>query len=325
MAVDRIITVGASMGGVEALQRLVKSLPADFPAPLCVVLHLSPNAPSRLPEILSRAGKLLALHPRAHEPLLPGRIYLAPPDQHLRVDPGQVLLSRAAKQNGHRPAVDVLFFSAATAFGERAIGVVLTGALDCGAAGLHAIKRAGGIAVVQDPAEAQCPDMPASALRATQVDHVLPLDDIGPLLVKLVRQPAPHAAARAEPGQVGTEPAYSCPACGGVLRAEGEEAARQFSCQVGHVYSPLGLQADQHERLEAGLWTALRILEESGELSRRLARRSAEQGHGLSQQRFEDRAAASEEQARLIRAALHIGVRGEDEPPLAAKPHKDRR
>jgi two-component system chemotaxis response regulator CheB len=310
--VDRIITVGASMGGVEALQRLVAPLPIDFPAAICVVLHISPDAPSRLPEILSRAGKLLAQHPREHEPLVAGRIYIAPPDQHLRVDREGVKLSHAAKQNGHRPAVDVLLRSAAAAFHERAIGVILTGALDDGTAGLHAIQRAGGITIVQDPTDAHCPEMPASAMRNVKIDHIAALDEIGPLLMRLVAEPPPRAGS--SPPEQGTrgEPAFSCPACGGVLRLEGDDLAAQFACKVGHVYSPLGLVADQRERLESGLWTALRTLEESSELSRRLALRSAEQGHALRQTRFEERARSTEEQAKLIRAALHLHERSSE-------------
>ncbi|MET0400950.1 MAG: chemotaxis protein CheB, partial [Cystobacter sp.] len=170
-----IIVVGASAGGVEALSRLVSQFPRDLPAAVLVVLHLGTGHRSALPQLLSRAGHLEAVHPQDGAPLEPGRIYVAPNDRHLVVEPGRVRLLHGPRENNHRPAVDPLFRSAALAYGPRVIGVVLTGALDCGTAGLMAVKHRGGLAVVQDPRDAFCPDMPRSAMEFVKVDHSVPL------------------------------------------------------------------------------------------------------------------------------------------------------
>lgn len=187
-----LIVIGASAGGVEALSELMQRLPANLPAAIFVVLHLSPQATSHLAEILSFRGPLRATQPRDGEAIQPGHIYVAPPDRHLLLEVGRVRVVRGPKENGFRPAVDPLFRSAALAYGSRVIGVVLTGALDDGSAGLWAIKRYGGMAVVQDPREAKFPSMPASALDYVQVDYCLPIAEIGPLLSRTAGEPAPE-------------------------------------------------------------------------------------------------------------------------------------
>jgi two-component system, chemotaxis family, protein-glutamate methylesterase/glutaminase len=182
-----LVVVGASAGGVEALIRLVGELPPDFGAAVLVVLHLTPDASSNLPAILARAGRLPAAQARDGEPIRPGRIFVAPPDHHLLVRDGRVRLSRAPSENLHRPAVDVLFRSAAMNLDGRTVGVVLSGALDDGADGLRAIAMAGGLAIVQDPGDALVPSMPMSALEAGPVDHILPAHEIGRRLPALLR------------------------------------------------------------------------------------------------------------------------------------------
>ncbi len=188
-----IIVAGASTGGVEALSLLVRGLPADLDAAVFVVLHLSPQSPSHLPEILSRRGPLPASHPRDGEAIQRGHIYVAPPDRHLLIEAGRVRVVYGPKENRFRPAVDALFRSAALAYGARVAGVVLTGALDDGAAGLWAIKQWGGIAVVQDPREAMFAGMPESALEYVAVDYCVSVEEMGPLLGRLAREPAPGA------------------------------------------------------------------------------------------------------------------------------------
>ena len=182
--------IGASVGGVEAIGFLAAALPADFAAALLVVLHIGAHK-SMLPQILSQKGPLPACHPRDGDPIRPGRIYVAPPDHHLLVEPGRVRLVRGPRENWARPAVDPLFRSAARAYGSGVVGVILTGGLTDGTAGLFEVKRHGGLAVVQDPDDAVSPSMPQSALRHVAVDHCLPLVDIPIFLAELVagRQP----------------------------------------------------------------------------------------------------------------------------------------
>ena len=194
-----VVAIGASAGGLDCLTSIAAQLSPDLQAAVFVVLHLSPGAPSALPEILSRSGPLPAEHPRDGEAIQPGRIYVAPPDHHLVLEPGRVLLGRGPRENRVRPAVDVLFRSAAASYGPRVIGVVASGYLDDGAAGLLAIKRHGGVAVVQDPADAQCPAMPQAALDAVDVDHVVPLRELGHLINRLVRAPPASDGRRASP------------------------------------------------------------------------------------------------------------------------------
>ncbi|HET6282939.1 MAG TPA: chemotaxis protein CheB, partial [Polyangia bacterium] len=183
-----IVVVGASQGGVDALSRLVAGLPADFPGSVFIVLHTLPSRRSLLPDILGKAGLLHARLAVDGDAIVRGQIVIAPPDNHLLIDNGFVRVVHGPKINGHRPAVDPLFRSAAQVYGPRVIGVVLTGGQDCGTVGLQDIKRHGGVAVVQDPATAECPDMPASAVTNVMIDHRLPLPEIPGALVQLVRE-----------------------------------------------------------------------------------------------------------------------------------------
>src|SRR5262245_29615355 len=182
-----IILIGASAGGVEAISALVADLPPDLRAAILVVLHLS-RGRSVLPDILSRAGRLPARHPADEERLLYGRVYVAPPDHHMTLQDDRIRLQHGPTENGVRPAIDPLFRSAARSFGPRTIGVILTGSLDDGTAGLAAIKEAGGITVVQDPHEAFAPSMPRSALEFVGADHVLPIREIPLLLTQLTME-----------------------------------------------------------------------------------------------------------------------------------------
>jgi two-component system chemotaxis response regulator CheB len=190
-----IIVVGASAGGVEALSSLVADLPPDLAASVFVVLHVPPMGISVLPDILRRRSPLPVHHPEDGDPIVPGRIYVAPPDHHLLVSPSTVRLGRGPKEHGLRPAVDTLFRSAAAAYGSRVVGVVLSGTLDDGAAGLQAIKGRGGLAVVQDPVDALYPGMPKNALALDRPDLLLPIAEIGGALVTLVGLPATPRAA----------------------------------------------------------------------------------------------------------------------------------
>ena len=190
-----VIVVGTSAGGVEALKILVGGLPHDWPATLFIVLHLLPERPSVLAQVLSRAGPLPATQAVNGEAFTPGHIYVAPPDHHLLVEPGRVRCTHEPTEHRCRPAVDVLFRSAACAYGPRVVGVVLTGRLDDGTAGLWAIKDHGGMAVVQAPQEALCASMPQNALQRVAADYCLPLAEVAPTLVGLSATPPPEESA----------------------------------------------------------------------------------------------------------------------------------
>src|SRR5215470_7907732 len=195
MATRDVIVVGASAGGVEPLRKMAAELPSELPAAIFVVLHLPASQPSALPEVLDRSGPLPALTPEDGAPIEPGKIYVAPPDRHLMLEPGNVRIVHGPKENRHRPSVDVLFRSAARAYGPRVTGVILSGSLDDGTAGLIAIKVRGGVAVVQDPAEAFSDGMPRSAMRYLEVDHVIPANALGKLLSRLAREKVDIAEA----------------------------------------------------------------------------------------------------------------------------------
>ena len=231
-----VIVMGASAGGVDALSAAVGGLPADLPAAVLVVMHLSPRGKSVLPHILETRGQLRATHAVDGEPLEAGHVYVAPPDRHLLVEEGCVRVTSDPTENGVRPSVDTLFRSAAYAYGPRVIGVVLSGMLDDGTAGLIAIKNRGGVAVVQDPEEAVFPGMPASAVRFADPDHVVTLDKLPDLLVNLVEEMHDEDVARDElemavgdppleadqhersaEAQPGEPSEFTCPECGGTL------------------------------------------------------------------------------------------------------------
>lgn len=276
-----IIVVGASAGGVAALSALVADLPADLPASVFIAQHMGAGFDSRLPEILTRRGPLRATHPVHGEAIARGHIYVAPPDNHLLVRHGYVHVLRGPKENGHRPSVDALFRTASAAYGARVIGAVLTGYRDCGTAGLLSVKARGGVAVVQDPADASVPDMPRSALAHVAVDHVAPLAEIGPLLARLVREPAPARVARVpsavmelEGSELGVRVGIACPLCHGSLTEVDVAGYDAFRCHVGHAFSRASLAAAQDEEVERALWAAVRALEESADLARRLADRA---------------------------------------------------
>jgi two-component system, chemotaxis family, protein-glutamate methylesterase/glutaminase len=312
-----IVVVGASAGGVEALTRLVPELPREFPAALFVVLHMSATGTSVLPSILGRGGPLPASVPQDGEKIDKGHVYVAPPDRHLLLVGSRVQLSAGPRENGHRPASDPLFRSAARTYGPRVIAIVLSGTLDDGAAGVRFVKERGGAVLVQSPHDALYAAMPDHAAAATEVDGVLPAGEMAARIAELVEEPledrwearaqarhqAERVAAAAAAGAENGEPAeLSCPDCGGPLWERGEGQFVHFACRVGHVYSPESLMAEQGASLERALWTATRGLYERADLYRRLARR-AEDRSTLAE-RFEGRARAAEEHAEAISAAL---------------------
>jgi two-component system chemotaxis response regulator CheB len=334
MPAPQIIVVGASAGGVEALTSLARGLPADFPAALFAVLHVPPHGSSVLPQLIARAGRLPARHPQHGEPILRGRWYVAPPDQHLLIRDAHVHLGRGPTENGHRPAIDPLFRSAASAYGSDVIGIVLSGSLDDGTAGLLAIKRAGGVTIVQDPAEAMYPSMPQSALENVEIDHVCSVASLAQLLSDLVRGPGETAESNmssgedaaekdatqleaeiAERGQDaieelerrGVPSAFACPDCHGVLWEVREGDLVRYRCRVGHAYLPQALSAAQADQLEESLWIALRTLKEHSALSKRLAERA--RGRKMLQValNYDTRAREAAQRAAVIEDVLKRG------------------
>jgi len=319
-----IVAIGASAGGFEALQRVVGGLPEDLPAAVFVVAHLGRGSTGMLPTILDRAGPLEAAHPEDGEPVEHGRIYVASPNLHLLLEDGTIRLSRGPHENRHRPAVDPLFRTAALAYGPRVVGVVLRGALDDGSAGLRAIKRRGGVAVVQDPYDALVPGMPQSALRHVEVDHLLAVEEIGPLLSHLVREPSEEEGVYPVPDEMefeskmaGLDPtvidsgehigelaAFSCPECAGPLYEIHDGELIRFRCRVGHAYTTESMLEEKSEVLEGALYMALNTLEESAAMVERLATRSHENGQKLAAARFEERAREAKRRAWVIRRIL---------------------
>jgi two-component system chemotaxis response regulator CheB len=278
-----IVVIGASAGGIQALTTLVAGLPRDFPAALLVVVHIPPYAISRLPEILSRSGPLLAAHAQHGEVIEPGRIYIAPPDRHLLVRTGWLELSRGPRENHARPAIDPLFRTAARVYGARVIGIVLSGALYDGSMGLLAIKTRGGMAIVQDPKEAIVDSMPRRAIERVEAEHILPVAGIAAALTELVGQPvtthgrtsmenaidpeerleaviAEDFVEQASDGRTEETTLFTCPDCGGVLWQGAEGSVLRFRCHVGHAFAPEVLLSQKSEELETALWSSLRLL-----------------------------------------------------------------
>lgn len=280
MEPQTIVVVGASAGGVEALGAIAAGLPAVFPAAVFVVLHIGAHT-SILPEILSRRGPLPAVHPTDGDPVCGGRIYVAPPDHHMTLDAGLIRLTKGPRENLARPAIDPLFRSAAAAFGSDVVGVILTGGLNDGTAGLFAVKQHGGVTVVQDPDDSVNASMPSSALAHVAVDHCLPLADIAPLLARVVSKraraslpiPQPFAKVPEMTAEfTANRPvAITCPDCGGALRQEELGRFTQFACHIGHRYTVEVMLAAQFLAMERFIESALRSMNERAELCRQMA------------------------------------------------------
>jgi two-component system, chemotaxis family, protein-glutamate methylesterase/glutaminase len=319
-----IIVIGASSGGVAALAEVIGALPAKLPASIFVVLHVSPDSPSLLPGILDRASALEVAAAAHRAPIERGKVYIAPPDHHVIVESGRVVLSRGPRENRVRPAIDVLFRSAAVSYGARVVGVVLTGMLDDGSAGLAAIKACGGIAVVQDPRDAEHGGMPSAALRAVEPDHVVSLERLAGLLVTLAftppgpAPPVPEelalevAIAREAEAPSGARSAhlkgggatFVCPECGGGLRALGPDELLRFRCHLGHAFSAGALLSGQHSQLLQTLSTALRMLDERADLLATLVAREEHLRRRRSAASYAARAEETHAQAERVQELI---------------------
>jgi two-component system chemotaxis response regulator CheB len=320
-----LVVVGASAGGVEALTTLAGGLPEDLDAAVCVVLHLFAGAESRLANIIARAGPLPASQAQGGERLESGRIYVAPPDRHLTVRGGHLLVVRGPHENGLRPSIDVLFRSAALAYGRRTVAVVLSGTRDDGVAGASAVGARGGCVFVQDPDDSMFAALPAHTVVRDHPDRVLALADLAPAIAGAVQRLSEEVEVREnDDGEMrieagyatldagtlernalpGKPSVYGCPECGGVLWELDDSENLRFRCRVGHAYTADGVVRGQEESIETALWTALRALQERAQLSERLAERVGSAGAERSRQRFEAVAAEARDQAETIRRLL---------------------
>jgi two-component system chemotaxis response regulator CheB len=294
---DFIITIGASAGGVNAIRELLSQLPPEINASLFVVLHLSKTSLGDI--LVSRFQKKTAMPCKLgedKEAIKRGTVYIAPPNAHLLVKDGEVLIGRGPAENRFRPSIDVLFRSAAASHNEKVIGVILTGYLNDGTVGMSAIKLSGGHCIVQDPNEAEYPDMPLSVLESMEVDEVVPLKNMGAAILKII-QYAKEEGITAPPnvlaesklseksvisiekvGELGKKTLFSCPDCGGGLWEIENGKLVHYRCHVGHSYSESDLLLKQIESIEKTLWISLRMLEERKLLLVKLAREHNNKG-----------------------------------------------
>jgi two-component system, chemotaxis family, protein-glutamate methylesterase/glutaminase len=335
MANRNLVVIGASAGGIEALQTLLGLLPTDLDAAVLIVLHTSNHAGSLLPQIMQRASRLPAIHPRDGTVIEKGTIYIAPPDYHMIVEGELLRIIQGPRENLHRPAIDPLFRSAASSYGRRVIGVILTGSLDDGTAGLMVVRARGGEAIVQDPEDALFSSMPQSALEQVPGAIVLPLKKIPDAVVSLTREKIPDEPttkilqdtqpiketkiAELDMSEIenedrpGRPSAFACPDCGGVLWEIEDNGFLRFRCRVGHAFTARHLGAEQRHAVETALWSALRALEESASLYRRMAERAANSLHDTTAERFEERAENTTTNARVLREFLLRVNEGDEE------------
>jgi two-component system chemotaxis response regulator CheB len=318
MAKRNIIVVAASAGGLEALCELTRNLPKDLDASIFVVMHI--GSESMLPEILSRCGNLPAIPAENNKRYERGCIYVAPPHCHLSIKDHVMVLTRGPRENGHRPAADVLFRSAAREHRSKVVGVVLSGGRDDGSAGLFAIKARGGVAIVQDPGEAMTPDMPRNALNMVDIDFCLPARQIADVLVQLANGNATEiieaadgettmedqaTADRPTSEPPGEQIPVTCPECNGPLYEAKDGELAHFQCFVGHRFSPESLTEQHSEALERALWTAIRKLKERVVLHQNLIeRKKRNKGEEELRKRLEESVATSERDLKLLREVL---------------------
>lgn len=331
--IEKVVVVGASAGGLYALKKLCSQFTKDFPLPILVVRHISADATGNiLLDALNNFNNLKCQHAKHRETLKAGHLYLAPSDHHLMIDKDKkIMITKGAQENRSRPAIDPLFRSAAVAFGSGVIGILLTGYLDDGTAGMKVIKRCGGICMVQDPAEADYPDMPQNVLNNMQVDFCLPLAEMVSKLYHLVPQklgksiPIPEdilVEARiaervlsdlSSVNALGDQVPFNCPGCGGVLWEVDKGDDMRFRCHTGHAYTAASLLAEQTKKIEETMWTALRMFEER----KNLLTQMASPRNGVGSKNALERAELSQVHIDRIRSMLKSNDKGSmDDMPI---------
>lgn len=326
MSTRDIIAIGGSTGALDALKRIFADLPARLPAAVFVVMHIASNGGDMLADILDAAGPMVVKTATEGDPIENGHAYVAPAGHHLLVGDGTVQLGQGPRENMVRPAVDPLFRSAALSYGPRVIAVVLSGMLDDGAAGLAAVKRCGGLTLVQDPADAQADEMPLAALDAGTVDYRAPASKLARVLAQLTKEPAPPpvpvpgdialevqiAAGRPSTtemiAQIAVPVPLSCPSCSGVLSEIAEPSRLRFRCQIGHGYTADALGKEQEAAIAEAVGVALRVLEERHTLLVKMAADAKRRRQDGSAQQYKERAADYRRQADTIRKAAMDGI-----------------
>jgi two-component system chemotaxis response regulator CheB len=334
-----IVLLGCSAGGLKALTSIVTALPADLPASLFVVQHLSPEYRSYLSQILADVTGMRVINPKDGEKIYNGVIYVAPPDQHMLVSRGAVRVHRGPRENGFRPSIDALFRSAAQTYGPRVVAVVLTGQLDDGTVGLQAVAKRGGVTVVQDPDGAEYPSMPFNALRHSKVDHILTLPEIAAFLSSVVQLPAVVETENEDGKKIeieseiaeqqmdtkqfldsvealGSRTYFTCPACNGTLWEIAKDAPLRYRCHIGHAFTANSLLLEQTHALENALWSAIRLMEEKVSFARRLAQRQREGNMPESAESYEKYAEHLDREVGILRQLTVTGFATQKVSPI---------
>jgi two-component system, chemotaxis family, protein-glutamate methylesterase/glutaminase len=321
-----IIVIGGSSGATAPLKAILGALPADLPAAVLVVLHIPARSLGLLTTVTAAAAHMPVHAAREGMAIAPGNIYLGVPDHHLIVGHAGIRLGRGPRENMARPSIDPLFRSAAATYGPRVIGLVLSGLLNDGAAGLEAIKRCGGVAIVQDPADAIADEMPRNAMSAVTVDLAVPSARLGDILSELVREPAgprlpvpPEirlevdiaAGERIDStvlARIADPAPVTCPHCAGVLSTIRDAKPLRFRCQVGHAYTAEAVAQQQENTVDEALRVAMRIVEERAELVTRMAQDGRASGRPAVAELYEERAAEYRGYAETIRRAVMLSL-----------------
>jgi two-component system chemotaxis response regulator CheB len=319
-----IIVIGGSAGSLGPLIDLAATLPADLDASVFIVMHISASSPSFLPDILNRSRNLKAVHPHDGDGIEKGKIYIAPPDHHLLIDGDRVSVKKGPKENRFRPSIDALFRSAAYSCGPRTIGVILSGLLDDGTSGMWNIKQRGGLAIVQDTAEAACPSMPMNVLDNVEVDYQVTVSEMAPLLVRLVQEGIPETIPDLSPDELqrlkfevlipsqenafamgmfnmGKLTPFTCPECNGSLTSFTEGKMIRYRCHTGHAFTASSLLAGVTKSVEEDLWKSVRGLEEVAMLLDQIGENYRTTGNLPASRQFIEKARKTREQSHHIR------------------------
>lgn len=323
-----VIVIGGSAGALPVLKQLFSRLTPALPAVVLVVVHVPASSRSALPTILERSGRMSVRHAQDGQPLRVGHAFIAPPDRHLIVRDGHLRLTTGPRENGHRPAIDPLFRSAARCYGDRVVGVVISGALDDGCAGMLAIKLGGGWLIAQDPASADYSGIPSAVIEQVGVHDVVQASHLAALLEQRAAEHVPGRKRKetdiedvpmpeqtdveqdpeldAHKGEHRAASGFTCPDCHGALwEVAGDDLVR-YRCRVGHAFTGASLAAAQDDAVEEAMWGAYRALEESVEMFRRLRTRAQAYGPAAAAERYDERIASALARARVIRRALGL-------------------